>query len=52
MVLRRKFDPEDTLQAIAEHGATALVVVPVMMQRILELDEETLAQLRPLRASR
>jgi acyl-CoA synthetase (AMP-forming)/AMP-acid ligase II len=36
LVLRRRFDPEDTLRAIDEHGATALVVVPVMLQRILE----------------
>ncbi len=41
MVLRRKFDPEETLRATAEHRARALVVVPVMMQRILELPEET-----------
>ena len=43
-VLRRKFDPEATLQAVQDTGATALVVVPVMMQRILELPEETLAK--------
>jgi acyl-CoA synthetase (AMP-forming)/AMP-acid ligase II len=42
MVLRRKFDPEDTLKATAESGAQVLAVVPVMMQRILELPEETL----------
>jgi acyl-CoA synthetase (AMP-forming)/AMP-acid ligase II len=41
-VLRRKFDPEGTLRAIAEHDATALVVVPVMLQRILQLPAETL----------
>ncbi|HEX2129220.1 MAG TPA: acyl-CoA synthetase [Solirubrobacterales bacterium] len=41
-VLQRKFDPEQTLQAIQDSGATALVVVPVMMQRILQLPEETL----------
>jgi fatty-acyl-CoA synthase len=41
-VLRRRFDPEATLRATAESGATALVVVPVMMQRILELPEETI----------
>jgi acyl-CoA synthetase (AMP-forming)/AMP-acid ligase II len=40
-VLRRQFDPEATLAAIEEHDATALVIVPVMLQRILELDEET-----------
>jgi acyl-CoA synthetase (AMP-forming)/AMP-acid ligase II len=41
-VLRRRFDPEGTLRATAESGATALVVVPVMMQRILELPEEVI----------
>ncbi len=40
MVLRPKFDPEDTLQAIAEHRARVLAVVPVMMQRILALPDE------------
>ncbi len=39
MVLRRRFDPEDALAAVAQHGARTLVVVPVMMQRILELPE-------------
>ncbi|MGZ5385922.1 MAG: AMP-binding protein [Solirubrobacterales bacterium] len=40
MVLRRRFDPEDALRAVAEHRARTLAVVPVMMQRILELPEE------------
>jgi acyl-CoA synthetase (AMP-forming)/AMP-acid ligase II len=40
MVLRPKFDPEDTLRAVAEHRARVLAVVPVMMQRILALPEE------------
>ncbi|MFL5856367.1 MAG: AMP-binding protein, partial [Solirubrobacteraceae bacterium] len=40
LVLRRKFDPEQTLAATAEHRATTLVVVPVMLQRILEVPEE------------
>jgi fatty-acyl-CoA synthase len=40
MVLQRRFDPEDTLRAVAEHRARTLVVVPVMMQRILELPSE------------
>jgi acyl-CoA synthetase (AMP-forming)/AMP-acid ligase II len=43
LVLRRKFDPEDTLRAVAQHRATALAVVPVMLQRMLELGEETIA---------
>jgi acyl-CoA synthetase (AMP-forming)/AMP-acid ligase II len=42
LVLRRKFDPEDTLSATAQHECTALVVVPVMLQRILELPRETI----------
>jgi fatty-acyl-CoA synthase len=42
LVLRRRFDPEDTLRTVAEHRCTALIVVPVMLQRILELPEETL----------
>jgi acyl-CoA synthetase (AMP-forming)/AMP-acid ligase II len=41
-VVRRKFDPEETLKAIEESGATALVVVPVMMSRILELPRKTI----------
>jgi fatty-acyl-CoA synthase len=44
LVLKRKFDPEGTLSLTAQHQATALIVVPVMMQRILELPEETLEQ--------
>ncbi|MEY2513477.1 MAG: fatty-acyl-CoA synthase [bacterium] len=39
LVLRRRFDADATLRAIDEHGATALVVVPAMLQRILELGD-------------
>jgi acyl-CoA synthetase (AMP-forming)/AMP-acid ligase II len=42
MVLRRRFDPEGTLQAIQEHRAQVLGAVPVMLQRILQLPDETL----------
>jgi acyl-CoA synthetase (AMP-forming)/AMP-acid ligase II len=42
IVLRRKFDPEATLSVTAQHGCTALVVVPVMLQRILDLPDEVL----------
>ena len=38
LVLRRKFTPEGMLNAVAEHGCTALIVVPVMLQRTLELE--------------
>jgi fatty-acyl-CoA synthase len=44
LVLRRRFDPEETLRAISQHRASALAVVPVMLQRILELGEETIAR--------
>lgn len=44
LVLRRRFDPEDTLAAVAHHRASALVAVPVMLQRIMELPEESLAR--------
>jgi fatty-acyl-CoA synthase len=44
LVLRRKFDPEGVLSLTAQHEATALVVVPVMIQRILELDDEVLGR--------
>ena len=40
IVLKRKFDPEATLSLTAQHQCTALVVVPVMLQRILDLDDE------------
>ncbi len=39
-VLRRRFDPEGTLRAVSDNEADALVVVPVMLQRILELERE------------
>ena len=39
-VLQRKFDPEGTLSAIAQHECTSCPMVPVMLQRILELPEE------------
>ncbi|MDX6595052.1 MAG: hypothetical protein QOI72_434 [Solirubrobacterales bacterium] len=43
MVLRRRFDPEGTLQAVQESRAAVLAAVPVMVQRILALPDETLA---------
>jgi acyl-CoA synthetase (AMP-forming)/AMP-acid ligase II len=43
-VARRRFDPEATLAAIAEHAVTTLIAVPVMLQRVLELPEDTRRQ--------
>jgi acyl-CoA synthetase (AMP-forming)/AMP-acid ligase II len=42
MILRRRFDPEETLRAVQDHRARVLGVVPVMLQRILRLPEQTL----------
>jgi len=44
MVLRRRFDPEETLSAVQQSRADVLAAVPVMIQRILELPDETLAK--------
>jgi acyl-CoA synthetase (AMP-forming)/AMP-acid ligase II len=43
IVLRRRFDEEETLRAVQDHRAQVLAVVPVMLQRILQLPAETLA---------
>jgi fatty-acyl-CoA synthase len=37
--IRRKFDPEETLKAIDRHKPSALAVVPVMLQRMLDLPD-------------
>ncbi|HTU84388.1 MAG TPA: acyl-CoA synthetase [Solirubrobacteraceae bacterium] len=44
LVVRRRFDPETTLDSLEEHRATAMVVVPVMLSRILELGEDKIEQ--------
>jgi fatty-acyl-CoA synthase len=40
VVMSRKFDPEETLKLIQDQHASALVVVPVMLQRMLDLDDD------------
>jgi fatty-acyl-CoA synthase len=37
VVIQRRFDPVDTLEAVARHRASVLVAVPVMLQRMLEV---------------
>jgi acyl-CoA synthetase (AMP-forming)/AMP-acid ligase II len=44
LVLKRKFDPEATLALTAQHQATALVVVPVMLQRMVDLGEDVIGR--------
>jgi fatty-acyl-CoA synthase len=43
LVVRRHFDPEQTLDSLSEHEATALIVVPVMLARLLDLGDQALA---------
>ena len=42
IVLRRKFDPEAALDLVDEQQCDGMVVIPVMLQRILGLPDETL----------
>jgi fatty-acyl-CoA synthase len=42
ITLRRKFDPEATLATTEESRANVLAVVPVMLQRMLQLNDEKL----------
>jgi acyl-CoA synthetase (AMP-forming)/AMP-acid ligase II len=42
VVMRRFFDPETTLQMVAQHRANALAVVPVMLERISALPTSVL----------
>ncbi len=49
VVLRRRFDPEATLDLLVRHEATGLAVVPVMIERIADLPASTLDRYRPSR---
>jgi fatty-acyl-CoA synthase len=51
VVMRRRFDPEATLALVDEHQATGLSVVPVMLERIMDLPSDVLDRysLRSLR---
>ncbi|MEV0677971.1 AMP-binding protein [Actinosynnema sp. NPDC050436] len=52
LVLRRRFDPATALADARRHGSTALFVVPVMLQRVLELaDRPHLPALRVVASS-
>jgi acyl-coenzyme A synthetase/AMP-(fatty) acid ligase len=42
VVMRRKFDPEATLAMVQEHRAAGLAVVPVMLERVVDLPDEVL----------
>jgi acyl-CoA synthetase (AMP-forming)/AMP-acid ligase II len=56
MVLRRRFEPEDCLRAVTEERCDSLVVIPVMLQRIMQLphdvrDRYDLSQVKVVAAS-
>ncbi|RSM48261.1 acyl-CoA synthetase [Amycolatopsis balhimycina DSM 5908] len=40
VVMRRKFNPEEALRGVAEYRCTALVLVPTMLQRIVDLPKD------------
>jgi fatty-acyl-CoA synthase len=42
LVIRRRFDPEETLESLERYRASAMVVVPVMLRRMLDLDEDAI----------
>jgi len=41
LVVRRRFDPEETLESLQRHRASAMVVVPVMLRRIVDFEAES-----------
>jgi fatty-acyl-CoA synthase len=40
LVIRRRFDAAETLQSLSENRVTTLIVVPVMLQRLVDLGAE------------
>jgi acyl-CoA synthetase (AMP-forming)/AMP-acid ligase II len=44
LVVRRRFDPEHTLDSLEQHRATAMVMVPVMLSRFLDLGEKRIKE--------
>ncbi|MFT4125011.1 MAG: AMP-binding protein [Gordonia sp. (in: high G+C Gram-positive bacteria)] len=45
MIMQRRFDPKATMELVAEHHATGLAVVPVMIERIMDLPPAELARI-------
>ncbi|MEU2000352.1 acyl-CoA synthetase [Rhodococcus sp. NPDC019627] len=44
VVMHRKFDPENTIRLVEKHRCDVLVVVPTMLQRIIDLGPDTLSK--------
>jgi acyl-CoA synthetase (AMP-forming)/AMP-acid ligase II len=49
LVLRRRFDPQETLALVHDYSCTAMFVVPVMLQRILDSEVHNGYDYRALR---
>ena len=43
LVIRRRFDPKVVVDSLDRHGATAMIAVPVMLQRLVDLDPDSFA---------
>ncbi|GAB2635263.1 acyl-CoA synthetase [Nocardia goodfellowii] len=41
LIIRRRFDPQTVLDSLDKHGATALIAVPVMLRRLVDLPPES-----------
>lgn len=50
-VLQRKFDPDAVLSAIEQHRASALIVVPVMLDKLLEAGARDTSSLNVIASS-
>jgi acyl-CoA synthetase (AMP-forming)/AMP-acid ligase II len=44
LIVRRRFGPEEALASAERHRATSMVMVPVMLQRTLELGEDKIKE--------
>jgi fatty-acyl-CoA synthase len=40
LVVRRRFDPRQTLDSLSEHYATAMIAVPIMLRRLIDLQPQ------------
>ncbi len=43
LVVRRRFDPQRTLDSLSEHRATAMIAVPIMLRRMIDLGPAALS---------
>jgi acyl-CoA synthetase (AMP-forming)/AMP-acid ligase II len=43
LVVRRRFDPQRTIASLSQHHATAMIAVPIMVRRMIDLGPSALA---------